>query len=116
VLVSLRASLPCFTNADVLAVVRAALGGASGWDPESFRIAHFTVSADRLHLIVFASAKRPLSGGMRSVAIRVARNVNDALGRNGRFWADRWHGRALTSSRELSQVLSKQFGSDDHDA
>jgi hypothetical protein len=115
VLVSLRASLPCFTNPDVLPVVRAALEAARGWDPESFRIAHFTLSADRLHLIVFASAKRTLSGGIRSVAIRVARNVNDVLGRNGRFWADRWHGRTLTSSRELSQV-SKEFESGDYDA
>jgi hypothetical protein len=111
--VTLRASLACLTNDDVLPTVRAALEGAGRWDPESFRIVRSSVHADHVELIVFASGKRTLSGGMRSVAIRIARGVNEVLARNGRFWADRWHGRAIASSRELSQVLAKLFGSGD---
>jgi hypothetical protein len=112
VLVSLRATLTCLTNHDVLLAVKAALEGASRWDPESFRIAHSSVHPDRVDLLVYASANRTLSGGIRSVTIRIARGVNDVLGRSGRFWADRWDGREIQSSRELSQVLAKLFESE----
>ena len=42
---------------------------------------------------------------MRSLTIRIARSVNDSVGRHGRFWADRWHGRALTSPRQVRTAL-----------
>jgi hypothetical protein len=35
----------------------------------------------------------------------VALAVNRALGRKGRVWADRWHGRALTTPREVRNAL-----------
>ena len=60
---------------------------------------------DHLHLIVEASDKRALSSGVRSVAIRVARYVNGLLSRRGPLWADRWHGRTLTSPREVRNAL-----------
>ncbi len=49
--------------------------------------------------------KRALSEGMRSVAIRIALAVNELVGRRGRLWADRWHGRALTSPRAVRNAL-----------
>jgi hypothetical protein len=63
------------------------------------------VQWDHVHLVVEASDKRALSEGMRSVAIRVALSVNRLLGRRGRVWADRWHGRTLTSPREVRNAL-----------
>jgi len=42
---------------------------------------------------------------MRGLAGRVARYVNDLLGRRGKFWADRWHGRALGSPREVRSIM-----------
>src|SRR5262249_7060122 len=65
----------------------------------------FSVQSDHIHLIVEASDERALSSGMRSVAIRIARSVNRLLMRRGRFWADRWHGRALTSPRQVRNAL-----------
>ena len=56
-------------------------------------------------MLVEASTRRALSSGMRSVAIRIARYVNELLGRKGRFWSDRWHGRALHSPREVRHAL-----------
>jgi putative transposase len=58
-----------------------------------------------VHLLVEASDKRALSSGVRSIAIRIARYVNDLLSRRGAFWGDRWHGRALTSPREVRNAL-----------
>jgi putative transposase len=63
------------------------------------------VQHDHLHLLVEASSKRELSAGMRSVVIRIARYVNALLGRRGRYWADRWHGRGLRSPREVRNAL-----------
>jgi hypothetical protein len=66
---------------------------------------HFSVQWDHVHLIVEASDERALSRGIQSVAIRIARTVNALVTRRGRFWADRWHGRALTSPRQVRHAL-----------
>ena len=79
--------------------------GATQRAPERFRVLHFSVQWDHVHLVVEASDKRALSAGVRGVAIRLARYVNELVMRKGRFWADRWHGRALTSPRQVRQVL-----------
>ncbi|HVR19828.1 MAG TPA: hypothetical protein VMS65_09030 [Polyangiaceae bacterium] len=42
---------------------------------------------------------------MRSIAIRVARYVNELVMRRGHLWSDRWHGRALTSPRAVRNAL-----------
>jgi hypothetical protein len=56
-------------------------------------------------LLVEASDKRALSAGVRSVSIRIARYVNELLGRKGRLWADRWFGRELTTARDVRVAL-----------
>jgi putative transposase len=68
------------------------------------------VQWDHVHLVVEASDKRALSAGIRGVAIRLARYVNELVMRKGRFWADRWHGRALATPRQVRQVLVYVFG------
>jgi hypothetical protein len=85
--------------------LRLAFAGANRRDPERFRIVHFSVQHDHVHLIVEASDAWALSSGMRSVAIRAARYVNELVMRKGRFWADRWFGRALTSPRQVRNAL-----------
>jgi hypothetical protein len=47
---------------------------------------------------------------MRGLAVRIARRVNALVLRRGRFWADRWHGRALTSPRATRRALAYVFG------
>ena len=44
-------------------------------------------------------------GGLRGLAIRVARAVNRALGRRGAVWGDRYHARPLTTPREVRNAL-----------
>ncbi|HEX6277405.1 MAG TPA: hypothetical protein VFZ53_30390 [Polyangiaceae bacterium] len=87
-----------------------AIKGATEREPERFRIVHFSVQFDHLHLIVEAIDERALSAGIRSLAIRVARYVNALVMRKGRFWADRWHGRPLKSPREVRAALVYVFG------
>ena len=72
---------------------------------ERFRIAHYSVQENHVHLIVEADDKRSLSSGVRGLMVRVARRVNQLLFRRGRLWADRWHGHALTRPREVRNAL-----------
>jgi REP-associated tyrosine transposase len=72
---------------------------------KSFRIVHFSVQYDHLHLIVEARNKAALSSGVRALVITLARRVNKLLSQSGRFWADRYHGRALTTPRAVRTAL-----------
>jgi hypothetical protein len=89
----------------VFPTVCLAIRGATLRDPERFRIVHFSVQWDHVHLVVEASDKRALLSGIRSVAIRVARYVNDLVRRRGPLWGDRWHGREITSPRQVRNTL-----------
>jgi REP element-mobilizing transposase RayT len=78
--------------------IRAASKGA-------FRVVHFSVQPDHVHLIVEGSDKEALSRGMRGLVIRVARRLNGDLRRTGPLWGDRWHGRALRTPRECRNAI-----------
>jgi hypothetical protein len=58
-----------------------------------------------VHLIAEAEHGRALSGGVRGLAIRLARAVNRTLGRHGQVFADRYHARALTTPRAVRHAL-----------
>lgn len=103
--VTLRAALSPLRSQFVFPTVRLAISRATRRAPDRFRIVEFSVQRDHVHLIVEAANKRELSAGVRSVSIRIARYVNDLLMRRGRLWADRWHGRALRSPREVRHAL-----------
>jgi REP element-mobilizing transposase RayT len=103
--VTLRARLAPLRSQHVFPTVRLALARAGRRDPERFRVLHYSVQRDHVHLVVEARDKRSLSSGVRSIAIRVARYVNDLLSRRGPLWATRWHGRALRTPREVRAAL-----------
>ena len=105
VLVTLRAGFRPLRSQHVLPTLRRAIAGANRRAPKRFRITHSTVQCDHIHLIVEAQDKQALSSGMSGVAVRIARSVNALVGRRGRFWADRWHGRALTTPRQVRTAL-----------
>jgi len=86
-------------------VVHAVLGAFSDSNRSAFRIVHYSVQANHVHLIVEADDKASLSSGVRGLMVRIAKRVNRVLFRRGRFWADRWHGHALRSPREVRNAL-----------
>jgi REP element-mobilizing transposase RayT len=100
--ITLRASLRALRRQQVAHTV---LGALRDSHREGFRIAHYSVQRNHLHLIVEAEGKSALSSAMRGLMVRVARRVNRLLFRHGRFWADRWHAHALTAPREVRNVL-----------
>lgn len=103
--VTLRSRIAPLRSQFVFPTVRLAIARASRRDPDRFRVVHFAVLRDHVHLVVEAKDARALSGGVRSVAIRIARYVNELLLRRGPLWADRWHGRALGTPREVRNAI-----------
>jgi putative transposase len=102
--VTLRAGLRPLRSQHVFPTVRRALSQATRRSP-CFRIVHYSVQVDHVHLIIEAADKASLSRGIRGLVIRIARQVNQLLMRKGPLWADRWHARALTSPRQARNAL-----------
>ncbi len=100
--VTLRAALRSLRSQQLRNTV---LGSLRESNRRSFRIVHYSIQHNHLHLIVEADDRAALSRGLRGLAVRVARRVNKLLFRRGRFWADRWHGRPLTSPRQVRHAL-----------
>jgi REP element-mobilizing transposase RayT len=71
----------------------------------SFKVAHFFVRDEHLHLVVETRNKAALSLAMRGLLIRIARRLNKLLRRHGRFWADRYDARTLASPEALQAAL-----------
>jgi putative transposase len=71
----------------------------------SFRVVHFSVQVDHVHLLVEAADKNALSRGASGLSIRTARAVNRVLRRGGRVWGDRYHARALCTPREVRHAI-----------
>ncbi len=105
VLVTLRARFRPLRSQFVEPTVRLAIDQADRRSPERFRITNYSIQHDHMHLLVEAQDKRALSSGVSSLSIRIARSVNKLVGCRGRFWADRWFGRALTSPRQVRTAL-----------
>jgi putative transposase len=97
-----RRGLPSLRRERLFGGIRTAIAAASRG---SFRILHFSVQSDHVHLLVEAADARTLSSGAQGLAIRGARAINKLIGRRGAVWADRYHARALSSPREVRHGL-----------
>ncbi len=96
--------LPGLRQRRLFCVVREAF--AKGSDRFGFRLVHFTVMSNHMHLIVEAKNRRALSRGMQGLCVRIARAVNRCLGRMGSVFADRYHDHILHTPREVRAALA----------
>jgi REP element-mobilizing transposase RayT len=71
-----------------------------------FRVIHFSVQDNHVHLIVEASERESLIRGVQGLAVRMARAVNHAFRRRGALWSDRYHARDLGSPREVRNAIA----------
>jgi putative transposase len=78
---------------------------ARGQQRFGFRLVHFSVQSNHIHLIAEARDRRALSRGMQGLSVRLARAVNRTLLRRGRVFADRYHARALRTPRAAHFAL-----------
>lgn len=72
-----------------------------------FRIVHFSVQGQHIHLICEAKNRRALSRGIQGFKIRVAKRINAALGgRRGAVFSDRYHERIITNPTQCRHTLA----------
>jgi REP element-mobilizing transposase RayT len=103
--VTLRSRLTRLRNELILKAFARAIAAANRRHGERFRIAHYSLQQNHVHLVVEAECAQALSRGMQGLAVRLAHRLNRALRRRGTFWADRFHSRRLSNAAEVRRVL-----------
>ncbi len=98
-----RPEVPALRKGAVMEELRQALR-ASGLRG-NFRLVHYSVQGNHLHLVVEAQDTLALSRGMQGLAVRVARAVNRAAGRSGRVFADHYFARELKTPAEVRRAV-----------
>ena len=71
-----------------------------------FRVVHYSIQPDHVHLLVEAASKHELACGMKSIGARIARAVNRVFHLRGRVLADRFHLHVLRTPREVRHALA----------
>jgi putative transposase len=98
-----RPEVPSLRGRAVMDLLRQALG--AGGRRAEFRLIHYSVQGNHLHLVVEAHDKVSLSRGMQGLAVRVARAVNRAAERTGRVFADHYYARELRTPAEVRRAV-----------
>ena len=82
-----------------------------------FRLVHYAVMGNHVHLIVEAPDRVNLARGMQGLGVRLARALNRVMGRSGRVIGDRYHAHILRTPTEarrarayLLQNARKHYG------
>jgi len=83
------------------ALSRAFWGGANRF---GFKLVHYSVQGNHVHLLVEAEDRSALSRGMNGLGVRVARGLNRVMGRKGKVLADRYHAHILRTPTEVKRV------------
>jgi putative transposase len=76
----------------------------AGHDRPAFRVVHFSIQSNHLHLIVEAASRAGLSAGVQGLEVRMARALNGAMSRRGPVFADRFHAHALRTPTEVARA------------
>jgi len=98
----LRAGLPSLRESAVLALVELARVKSVRAD---FRVVHFSIQMNHLHLVVEADDNLALSRGMRSFLACLVQRLNRMWRRKGKVFADRYHLHVVKEPREMRNGL-----------
>jgi REP element-mobilizing transposase RayT len=71
----------------------------------TFRVVHYSIQPNHLHLIVEATSKTALARGMQGLASGLARRVNRKLHRRGSLFGDRYHAHTMASPTEVRNAI-----------
>jgi hypothetical protein len=86
----------------------------AGCDRNGFRLNHYSVQSNHLHLIVEATDRKALSRGLQGLSIRIAKALNKLWGKNGRILADRYYDHILRTPREVRNALHYVLRNSEH--
>jgi hypothetical protein len=77
-----------------------------GKEREGFRLVHYSVQAHHLHLIVEALNAQALGAGIKGLSVRMAKQLNARLGRQGRVFVERYFASVLKTPRQTKAALA----------
>jgi len=80
-----------------------------GKERAGFRVIHFSIQGDHVHLLVEADDNRSLSRGMQSLAVRIWWALRHATRLEGKAFEDRYHARVLRTPREVRAAIVTFF-------
>ena len=95
--------LPRLRNGVAFRALRRAFAG--GCERSGFRLVHFSVQRDHVHLIAEGDDRRSFVGGLRGLGVRIARVLNRLWRRRGRVLGDRPHEHVLRTPLEVRRAL-----------
>ena len=104
VTLKLRKGMPSLRSKRFLRAFRRSLGVAC--ERGEFRVVHYSVQRDHVHLIVEAAGKQALGRGMKSIASRLARAANRVFHRSGPVLHGRYHLHVLRTPLEVRRALA----------
>jgi putative transposase len=94
----LRPEVGRLRNFKLCKVLRSAF--AKGCRKDGFRICHFSIQGNHIHLICEARDRACLARGVQGWSVRVARGLNGVIGRRGAVFDDRYHVEVMTTPRQ----------------
>jgi REP element-mobilizing transposase RayT len=71
-----------------------------------FRLVHYSVQSNHLHLLGEAEDTHSLSRAMKGIAVRIARGLNTAIGRRGTVIGQRYHLRVVRSPLQAHRCIA----------
>jgi len=83
---------------------------AGGCDRHGFRLVHYSVQGNHIHLVVEAPDEVSLARGLQGLAVRIARGLNRMMGRKGKVFADRYHSHVLRTPSEVARAVAYVLG------
>jgi REP element-mobilizing transposase RayT len=96
----------CFTNLPVHVTLRVRPEvGRLRRRKAGFRIVHYSIQGNHLHLLCEATTALDLARGVQGFASSVARRINRTMGRSGKVFHERYHARHLRSPRQVRNAL-----------
>ena len=69
-----------------------------------FRLVHYAVMGNHVHLIVEAPDRVKLARGMQGLGVRIAKALNRVMKRGGRVIGDRYHAHILKTPSEVKRA------------
>ncbi len=103
VTLKLERGLPSLRQGSAFVVVKQAFARAT--ERFGFRLVHYSVQTNHVHLLVEAEDEQALSRGMKGLGVRIVRSLNVLWRRAGQVLADRYHAHILRTPREVRNAL-----------
>ena len=96
--------LPSLRRSRVYRVLRACF--LKGCNRKGFRLVHFSVQSNHLHLLCEAENQERMVRGLQGLFVRIAKALNKLWIRKGSVFADRYHNHVLRTPREVRNAFA----------